>query len=72
MRVGFVLRSAEIKPLFYDLFIESTHIKILVSSYVMLFVHTIMYEERLRGSTSPPPRLCNVHLMYTHVELLLW
>ena len=24
MRVGFVLRSAEIKPLFYDLFIEST------------------------------------------------
>ena len=23
MRVGFVLRSAEIKPLFYDLFIES-------------------------------------------------
>jgi hypothetical protein len=62
MRVGFVLRSAEIKPLFYDLFIESI---LCISSHLCVCIYIFFGIERrdvfsltresLRLLCHPPP-----------------
>ena len=57
MRVGFVLRSAEIKPLFYDLFIESILSYFLVSSDVTFStaLYTCVSNAPFALPSPPPP-----------------
>jgi hypothetical protein len=62
MRVGFVLRSAEIKPLFYDLFIESI---LCISSHLCVYIYIffgierrdvfLSHENHSACSAIPPP-----------------
>ena len=58
MRVGFVLRSAEIKPLFYDLFIESI---LCISSHLCVYIYVFFGIERrdvfLSHTRITPPAL---------------
>ena len=68
MRVGFVLRSAEIKPLFFDLFSYQIIMKVYemcVSTHV-LYLFGIEHLRRaiVSCSTSPPPNSTHQRVCY--------